>query len=115
MNNFVALDTCLLCNKEIGVVINKKLKPTEHGPHSLSLCDECKQELKDNKQILIVECMLNKKEKIKGITGRVAYTNEKILSPEAPMYNVVMNCRVLFVSEEIFNKMMEVKNSYDKA
>lgn len=115
MNDFVALDTCLLCNKDIGVAINRDMKPTEHGPHSLSLCDECKQKLRDNKQFLVVECMLDKKERIKGITGRVAYTNEKVLSPEAPMYRAVMTSRVLLVSEEIFNKMLEEVNSHGKA
>ena len=108
MNDFVALDTCLLCNKDIGVAINRDMKPTEHGPHSLSLCDECKQKLRDNKQFLVVECMLDKKERIKGI-------NEKVLSPEAPMYRAVMTSRVLLVSEEIFNKMLEEVNSHGKA
>ena len=103
MNDFVARDTCLLCGDIVGVVLNQRLKSIEDGPHSLSLCDKCKQKLIDNKRLLVIEVTMNNKGRITGITGRVAQINDEALKENAPNYKKIMKDRVITVSKDTFN------------
>ena len=103
MNDFVAKDTCILCGDIVGVVLNQRFKAIEDGPHSLSLCDKCKQKLIDDKRLLVIEVTMNNKGHITGITGRVAQINEEALKENAPNYKKIMEDRIITVSEETFN------------
>lgn len=103
MNDFVAKDTCILCGDIVGVVLNQRLKSVKDGPHSLSLCDKCKQKLIDDKRLLVIEVTVNNKGRITGITGRVAQINEEALNDNAPSYKKIMEDRVITVNEETFN------------
>ena len=103
MNDFVARDTCILCNDVVGVVLNTRLGSVKNGPHSLSLCDKCKQKLIDDKRLLVIEVTMNSKRRITGITGRVAQINDEALKENAPNYKKIMEDRVITVSEETFN------------
>lgn len=103
MNDFVARDTCILCGDIVGVVINQRLKSIKDGPHSLSLCDKCKQKLIDNKRLLVIEVSMNSKGRITGITGRVAQINDEALKENAPNYKKIIKDRVITVSEDTFN------------
>lgn len=106
MNDFVAKDTCLLCGDVVGVAINQRLKTISDGPHSLSLCDKCKQKLIDDKRLLVIEVTMNNKERITGITGRVAQINEGALKENAPNYKKIMEDRVIMINEDTFNYLM---------
>lgn len=103
MNDFVAKDTCILCGDIVGVVLNQRFKSIKDGPHSLSLCDKCKQKLIDNKRLLVIEVTMNNKGRITGITGRVAQINDEALKENAPNYKKIMEDRVITVNEETFN------------
>lgn len=103
MNDFIAKDTCLLCGDIVGVAINQKLKEIKDGPHSLSICDKCKQKLIDDKKLLVIEVTMNSKRRVTGITGRIAQINEEALKENAPNYKKIMKERVIIISEETFN------------
>ena len=103
MNDFVAKDTCLLCGDVVGVAINQRLKGIKDGPHSLSLCNKCKQKLIDDKRLLVIEVTINDKGRITGITGRIAQINEKALKENTPNYKEIMEERVITMNEETFN------------
>ena len=103
MNDFVAKDTCILCGDAIGVVLNQRLKPVNDGPHSLSLCDKCRQKLIDDKRLLVIEVTMNSKGRITGITGRVAQINDEALKENAPNYKKIMKDRIITVNEDTFN------------
>ena len=103
MNDFIAKDTCILCGDTVGIVLNQRLKPVNDGPHSLSLCDKCKQKLIDDKKLLVIEVTMNNKKRITGITGRVAQINDEALKENAPNYKKIMEDRIITVSEETFN------------
>lgn len=115
MNDFVARDTCLLCGDVVGVVINQRLKSISDGPHSLSLCDKCKQKLIDDKRLLVIEVTMNNKGRITGITGRVAQINDEALKENAPNYKKIMEDRIITVNEDTFNYLKESGNENGEA
>ena len=108
MNDFVAKDTCILCGDIVGVVFNTRLGSVNDGPHSLSLCSKCKQKLIDDKKLLVIEVTMNSKGRITGITGRVAQINDEALKANAPNYKKIMEDRVITVSEETFNYLVNL-------
>lgn len=114
MNDFVARDTCILCGDIVGVTINQRLKPINDGPHSLSLCDKCKQKLIDNKMLLVIEVIMNSKGRITGITGRVAQINEEALKENIPNYKKIMEDRVLMINEDTFNYLKNLGSKKDE-
>ena len=114
MNDFIAKDTCLLCEDVIGVTINKRLKPISDGPHSLSLCDKCKQKLIDEKRLLVIVVSMNNKGHITGITGRVAQINDGALKENAHNYKKIMKDRVMTVNEDTFNYLKESRSKKDE-
>lgn len=115
MNDFVAKDTCILCGDIVGVVLNQRLKSIEDGPHSLSLCDKCKQKLINDKRLLVIEVIMNNKGRITGITGRVAQINDEALKEDAPNYKKIMEDRIITVSEETFNYLEDLGDKKDEA
>lgn len=115
MNDFVAKDTCVLCGDIVGVAINERLKSIEDGPHSLSLCDKCKKKLIDDKMLLVIEIVFNKKGHAIGITGRVAKINEEAIKTDIPNYKKIMKDRVITVNEETFNYLENLGKANGKA
>ena len=115
MNDFVAQDTCLLCGDIVGLAINERLKSIEDGPHSLSLCNKCKKKLIDEKRLVVIELITNDKGKIKGITGRIAEIDERAIKPDAPNYDKIMKDRAVFINEETFNYLENVRDTNGKA
>lgn len=115
MNDFVAKDTCLLCGDIVGITINQRLKPINDGPHSLSLCNKCKQKLTDDKRLLVIEVTMNNKGRITGITGRVAQINEEALKENAPNYKKIMEDRVIMINEDTFNYLLDLESKKDEA
>ena len=114
MNDFIAKDTCLLCGDIIGVSINQRLKPISDGPHSLSLCDKCKQKLIDEKRLLVIEVSIKNKRRITGITGRVAQINDGAIKKNYPNYKKLMKDRVMTVNEDTFNYLKESRSKKDE-
>ena len=92
-----------MCGDVVGVVFNTRLGSVKDGPHSLSLCDKCRQKLIDDKRLLVIEVTMNDKGRITGITGRVAQINDEALKENAPNYKKIMKDRVITVSEDTFN------------
>lgn len=115
MNDFVARDTCILCGDTVGVVLNQRLKSISDGPHTLSLCDKCKQKLTDNKKLLVIEVTMNNKGRIIGITGRMAQINEEVLKENTPNYKKIMEDRVITMDEETFNYLENLGKENGKA
>lgn len=115
MNDFVAKDTCLLCGDIVDVVLNQRLKPINDGPHSLSLCDKCKQKLIDDKRLLVIEVIMNNKGRITEITGRLAQIREEALSDNVPNYKKIMKDRVIMVNEDTFNYLEDLGSKKDEA
>lgn len=115
MNDFVAKDTCLLCGDIVGVVLNQRFESIKDGPHSLSLCDKCKQKLIDDKKLLVIEVIMNNKGRITGITGRVAQINEEALKENTPNYKEIMKDRIITVSEDTFNYLEDLGDKKDEA
>lgn len=115
MNDFIAKDTCVICNEMIGVVLNQKLKPVSDGPHSLSLCAKCKQRLTDEKMLLVIETVENEKGQIKGVTGRAAKMSEDALKDNTPNYKKIMENRVVLVNKETFDYLNELGNGNGQA
>lgn len=115
MNDFVAKDTCILCGDIVGITFNQRFKPTVDGPYSLSLCDKCKKKLINDKMLLVIEITINNKERITGITGRVAKINEEALKKDTPNYKKIMEDRVITVNEETFNYLENLGKANGKA
>lgn len=115
MNDFVAKDTCVICNEMIGVVFNKKLGPVSDGPHSLSLCTKCKQRLTNEKMLLVIEIVKNKKGQITRVTGRAAEMSEEALKESTPNYKKIMEDRVITVDRETFDYLNELGNGNGEA
>lgn len=115
MNDFIAKDTCILCGDIVGIVFNQRLKSVSDGPHSLSLCDKCKQKLIDDKRLLVIEVTMNNKGRITGITGRVAQIDDGALKENAPNYKKIMEDRVIMVNEDTFNCLENLGNKKDEA
>lgn len=115
MNEFVAKDLCLLCGEMVGVAINQHLKPTVDGPHSLSLCAKCKQRLTDEKLLLVIEIVENKKGQVTGVTGRAAEMSDNAFKENTPNYKKIMEDRVVLVNEDIFNYLNELGNGNGQA
>lgn len=115
MNDFIVKNTCLLCGDIIGIVINERLKSIEDGPHSLSLCDKCKKKLIDDKLLLVIEIVKNKKGRIIGITGRAAEIDERTLKENAPNYKKIMEDRVITVDKELFDYLENLGSKEDEA
>lgn len=115
MNDFVAKNTCVICNKMIGVVFNQKLGPVSDGPHSLSLCDKCKKKLIDDKMLLVIEIVKNKKGQITGVTGRAAEMGDSALKESTPNYKKIMEDRVVLVDKDTFDYLNELGNGNGEA
>lgn len=115
MNDFVAKDTCVICNEMVGIVFNKRLGSVKDGPHSLSVCAKCKQRLTDEKMLLVIEIIKNKKGQITGVTGRAAEMSEEALKENTPNYKKIMEDRVITVNEDTFNYLNELGKTNGQA
>lgn len=114
--NLFALDHCPVCDKEVGIAFDKRMKELpEHVVTSPFLCDNCKQYMIDNDAFVMYESHPPKRIGSNGlaidmpqITGKYVIMSMKFFNeaPEKdPGYLFTKEHRICFCDEEFFNKI----------
>lgn len=92
-----SISTCLICSKDIGIVLFGRLEGDKEAPKTCcigELCENCKSELTSDKKVVILD-----------ETGRYVVVPEEYLTPEG--VEEVKDSRVLLISSEAFNSIVK--------
>lgn len=95
-----SISVCLLCGKDIGIVLFGKLEGDKEAPKKYctgELCDDCKSKLTSNKEIVICDN-----------TGRYVIVPEEHLTSKG--LELVSESRVLLITSEIFDKTVKYED-----
>lgn len=117
--NFISLDHCPICGKEVGVAINQRMhEMPEHVISSPYLCNDCIKKLVDNNEFVMYESYPPKRFGKNGlaidmpkITGRYIVMNMKFFETyprNDDGFRFTERHRICFCDEKSFNSLLEV-------